>query len=417
MEAAVKRSTDQPPPTTRSPLAASGYSWTILAVITVSQTLASWVGLSILPLAPFVQDEYGLSRAQLGLLISALYLGALVSSLPAGWLTDAIGSRGMLVLSLVVIGSGVMLVSQAGTFAHALAVMPVVGLGYGGINPMSSKAIMGWFPGRLRATAMGVKQTGFALGGALGALTLPSIALNLGWRAAVLFAGLAIVVWAVAGAWLYRDPPTSVARPYTGSGLWGTYGQLVRNRDLMLVVAVGLPLAATQLVVSGYLVLFLAEAVRLPVVLAAAMLSVAQMSGVAGRIGWAAATDRLGGRRRPVLLAITTLTAVALALVSLLGPASPLWVVVVVAVFLGATAVGWNGVYATLVGEQAGAGSIAGATALSTAANFLGVMLGPPLFGLAVDVSGSYALGWYLVILLSVGTAGLLFLTREYPGR
>jgi len=38
------------------------------------------------------------------------------------------------------------------------------GIGYGMINQISTKGIMLWFSSRLRATAMGIKQTGVILG-------------------------------------------------------------------------------------------------------------------------------------------------------------------------------------------------------------------------------------------------------------
>ncbi|MBI4492406.1 MAG: MFS transporter, partial [Chloroflexi bacterium] len=163
--------------TQHSALSTQRYRWTILALVTEGQSLAALVGLCLMPLAPFFQAEFDLSRAQVGLLISALYVGAVLSSMPSGWLTDAIGSRAMLALSQVVIGAGILLVSRAGSFLQAAAVMPLVGLGYGGINPMSSKAVMLWFPGRNLGTAMSIKQTGFPVGGALGAAILPGLAL------------------------------------------------------------------------------------------------------------------------------------------------------------------------------------------------------------------------------------------------
>lgn len=390
------------------------YRWTILAIVSLGQSMAALVGLCVLSLSPFIQAEFGISRAQVGVLLSALYVGALLSSLPAGWLTDAIGSRAMLVGSQVLIGAGVLLVSGAGGFAHALAVMPVVGMGYGGINPMSSKAVMGWFPGYLRGTAMGIKQTGFALGNALGALTLPSLALAAGWRTAMALAAAAMLASAAVGGWLFREPPTAVRRARGAASPRALYADLVRNRDLMLLVGTGAILSGVQLVISGYLVLFLVEAVKLPVVLAGAILSLVQISGVVGRVSWGAASDHLtGGRRRPVLVGLATVSALATAIGGLLGEWTPLSLVLGWAVVLGCTAVGWNGVYATLIGELAGGGSVAGATALSTAANFLGVVVGPPLFGLGVDLLGSYSLAWPLLAAVGLANAAALLLVRE----
>jgi predicted MFS family arabinose efflux permease len=392
----------------------SSYRWTILAVLTTGQTLASFVGLCVLPLAPFVQVEFGITRAQVGVLISALYIGAMFSSLPAGWLTELVGSRALLVASQVVVAAGVLLLAWAPSFSLALVVMPVVGLGYGGINPMSTKAIIDWFAGHVRATAMSVKQTGFALGNALAAATLPSLAVAAGWRAALMVASVTILVSAAVGGWLFREAPAAARPARARVTPRDTYASLLRNRDLMIAVGTGILLAAIQLVVSGYLVLFLSEHVRLPVVLAGAMLSITQLAGVVGRVGWGVVSDRLaGGRRRAVLVTIGACSSAAAALASLLGPDTPTWMIAACAALLGVTAVGWNGVFATLTSELAAGGSIAGASGLATGANFLGVVIGPPLFGLAVDLSGSYALGWRLVAVAGLCNVAVLSLVRE----
>jgi len=51
--------------------------------------------------------------------------------------------------------------SFAGSFFQAMFVMFVVGLSRGMVHPGASKAIMDWFPTRERATAMGIKQSGY----------------------------------------------------------------------------------------------------------------------------------------------------------------------------------------------------------------------------------------------------------------
>lgn len=398
------------------------YRWIVLAILCVAQTMAALVAVAVAPLAPFLQSEFHISRAEVGLLISALYVGATLSSMPSGWLTDVLGSRVMLLASQGIIGAASLLLSRADSFVQALAVMPLIGLGYGGINPMSTKVVMLRFPGRIRGTAMSIKQTGFALGGSLGALILPGLALALGWRAALVGASAVITAYALVSGWLFREAPAEApaadGRAAATPGLRSTYGKLVRNRDLMVLVAIGVIFSAIQLIVTGYLLLFLAEVVHLPLVAAGAMLSLAQLSGAAGRILWGAASDHVTrGRRRPVLFVIGVITAVAAVLVGQLGVGAPGWAVAGGVALLGATAIGWNGVYATLVGELARGDSVAGAAALAMTANFVGVILGPPLFGLVVDLTESYALAWRLVAVLGLLNLFGLLLVRERSGQ
>ena len=66
-----------------------------------------------------------------------------------------------------------------------MVVMACAGMGYGMLNPTTAKAAIAWFPRRQRATAVGLKQVGLPLGGAVGASIMPPLALWLGWRPAV----------------------------------------------------------------------------------------------------------------------------------------------------------------------------------------------------------------------------------------
>src|SRR2546428_9825701 len=67
--------------------------WAILVLVTLAHALGALAVLSVAPLSPFLLDALHLSRAQVGLLLPAVYLGGVLMSLPAGWLTDRLGVR------------------------------------------------------------------------------------------------------------------------------------------------------------------------------------------------------------------------------------------------------------------------------------------------------------------------------------
>src|SRR3546814_17293339 len=62
---------------------------------------------------------------------------------------------------------------------------------------------------------------------------------------------------------------------------------------------------------------------------------------------------------------------------------------ILVLIVLGAAALGWNGVYLAEVARQAPPGLTGIATGGTLAATFLGVVLGPPLFGLVASIADS----------------------------
>ena len=130
------------------------------------------------------------------------------------------------------------------------------------------------------------------------------------------------------------------------------------RRDLALL---SLVYSATQVCLTSFLVVYLTETLRWTLVAAGFALTAATLGGVAGRIGWGYVADRFLAPRR-VLMLIGSLAAgcgVALAL------ATPQWSsrgLVPVALLVGATAFGWNGVELSGVGRRAPPGGACLAT-------------------------------------------------------
>lgn len=391
--------------------------WAILAVATMAQTVSALVGLATLPLAPFIRADLGISRAQVGLLVSATYVGAAVVSVPAGLLTDALGVRVMVTASQLAIGLGVFLFSMAPSYSWILLAMPLIGLGYGAFNPGTGKAVIDWFSGRLRGSAMGIRQTGFALGGALGAAVLPGLAILHSWRTALLVAsGVALASGAIFWG-VYRDRSVGTQSRLADSPM-RKVRQLMTNRDLATVAASGFLFSGTQLIVVSYLMLFLHEVARVPLVQAGALLAVTQISGVAGRIGSGVMSDRLlGGRRKAPLMAMGLGSSLAAGVFSAVGPGWPAPALIAIAALLGATAVGWNALYNVMVAETVAPEQVGVAVGLGTTANYVGVVFLPPLFGLLVDVAHSYALAWRVVALAALCNSLLLLMARDKYSR
>src|SRR5690606_30799628 len=136
-----------------------------------------------------------LDDATLGLVLSLMGLGIAVSELPWGLLTDRWGDRPVLLTGL---GA-----TAAALFAMALLAAPstghvpalgwlgagllLVGLLGGSVNGASGRAVMSWFAEGERGFAMSIRQTALPLGGGVGALLLPAIALHFGFAAMYAF--------------------------------------------------------------------------------------------------------------------------------------------------------------------------------------------------------------------------------------
>jgi ACS family hexuronate transporter-like MFS transporter len=392
----------------------TGYPWVVLAASLLVQTSASLGNQSISPLAPFLVGDLELSRGQVGLVVAATHLGASCVLVLAGNLSDRFGVRLPFLLGLLAAGVPLTVAAIAPEFVWLLAIMALYGVGNGIALPPTTRAIVEWFPPRRRGFAMGVKQTGVALAGVICGLLVPPLASTLGWRSAFVVLGIAT---GTAGgvAWLaYRDREATY--PAASSHVHPGVRALVGNPNLLLMCGVTWLYAAVQLSIIGFMVLFLSERLRLELVEAGALLAVAQAGGVVGRVGWGLASDTLfGGRRKVVIGVIGAIAAASLLALAMVGPGTPrslLWVILVSA---GVSAIGWNGINMTFVAEIAGRRASATAAGLSLTASSFGIMVGPPLFGLLVDLSGSYAVAFQAGA--SLYLVALLMLSQVRPSR
>ncbi len=380
--------------------------WAILTLIMVAQTMVNVGPLGIPAIAPLIRENLGLSVAQAGSFLSAYYLGASLMSLPAGWLADRWSVLGTLVLGQAVIALGLIAASASPSFALLIVLMVVAGTGYGMLNPTSAKAVMAWFPRRQRATVVGLKQVGLPLGGALGALLIPPLALGFGWRPAVALSASVIALLAALTWLLYRDPPRShLEAPAKGSG---ALREVLRNRDLWLLSVATLIFAGVQTAFLSFLVLYLRDVLGVPLLAAARYLVGAQVLGMAGRVVFGMLSDRLfGGRRRIVLIIAAVGSGTSALLMAATAPGITAWLLAPLTFGFGFFGVGWNGVQHTLMAELVGARAAGTAVGLGLAVSSLGVTICGPLFGLAVEASGGYAAPW-LGLAAAMGVAILL---------
>jgi len=381
----------------------------MLALLFSLQTSASLVCLSFGPLAPFLQGDFSISRAQVGLFTSVIYAAHFFVGTFCGWLIDKFGLRRFLLLGPGLLGLSFILLSRAPSYGIALVLTFIGGMGYVFVNPSAAKALTDWFPPKIRGTAIGIMKSGVNVGGALAGAILPSLALLFGWRNAMASVAVAAIIFGAISITLYRGAPSQATAEKLSPGI-KEFRKVLTNSNILLLGVLGTAFSAIQLCVSTYLVLFLNEVLLLPVVIAGTYLTVAAVGGAAGRIIWGIISDRIfGGRRKPVLAIIGLITAAMAILVAFLATAIPLWLLYIMVAVFGFAALGWNGIHITFLAELAGQEQAATAVGFGLAFTCLGVLFGAPLFGYIVDVTQSYTLAWVIFgIIAAIGSTLVL---------
>jgi MFS family permease len=390
------------------------FRWKILALITFSHVIGATGQYGINTLAPFYQDDLQLSRAQIGLFFTAFYIGMAVLSYGAGWLADRLGVRSTTLCGHILLGLCTAAAAAAPSFGWAFGIFLFAGLGYSFLNPASTKGVMEWFTRQERATAMGIKQTGVPAGGVLTAVLAPTLVLLAGWRGSFVGLGLVNLIFGVAFWFLWREPPAGASFSDGAAASPAGPSRLIIKNLVWLSFGTALMLVG-QMSLITYVPLYLKETRGISPYWASQALALTQLGGTVGRVGWGVVSDRLfHGARKNVLVLIGILSVTLTASLGMLPSDTSLFILLPLIFFAGVCMVGYQGVYYALIGEIAGKARTGAALGLVITVNSVGTIVGTPLFGYVVDVTGSYAIAWEaLAAAILVGIAALGFFLKE----
>lgn len=140
-------------------------------------------------LAPSILQEWGVSRAAFGLVMSAAPIGLVIGALVAGPSSDRIGRKTVLIGSVVLFGLFTVASSFATTLTELAILRLLTGVGLGAAMPNSTTLLSEYVPTRSRSLLIAVMFTGFNLGsgtvGFIAAWLIPQY----GWRAVLQFGG------------------------------------------------------------------------------------------------------------------------------------------------------------------------------------------------------------------------------------
>jgi MFS family permease len=383
-----------------------------LLATTAIQVAASAAVLTMPAVAPLVAADLGLPTSLVGTYISLVYVGAATAALLGGALVVRIGALRLSQLALLACALGLLLGLVPATAVVALAAI-VLGCGYGPITPASSHVLAKTAsPARLGLT-FSIKQTGVPAGGALAGLMVPPLALAIGWREAVAAVAVLALLITVAAQPLRRELDADRQRGarFSLAHFVAALRLVIAVPALRTMAAVSFVYAGMQMCVSGFIVAYLAEEVGVGLVTAGLGLTVANVAGVGARIGWGAFADHVASPRTTVAL-LGALMAAAAAVTAAFSAAWPLAAMLAVIAALGATAIGWNGVFLAETARVAPPGQTALATGGCLFFTYVGVVCSPFAFGVLQRSSGSYALCFAVAAAVCATAAAVLVLRR-----
>ena len=183
----------------------AGLRWWIIALIFLATLINFLNRLTIAVLGPVMTVQLGLSSMQFAELTTSFLVAYTISQGLSGGLYDKIGTKRGFTASIVLWS----LASIAHAFTRGLiglnSLRFLLGIGEGGTWPGAAKVIAEWFPVRERALAMGICNSGTAIGSIIAMPLIIWIELRFGWRASFLAIGGVGFAWLV--LWLMFYSP------------------------------------------------------------------------------------------------------------------------------------------------------------------------------------------------------------------
>lgn len=146
-------------------------------------------------LSPMIAAQLHLSHTDLAKIMGAFQISYALTWLLGGIFLDAVGTRIGLAVAVVWWSVVNILTGFASSMFAFVAFRFMLGIGEGFNWPGASKAVAEWFPAEERSLAVAIFDSGSSVGGALAALSIPLIALALGWHWAFVFSGLLGFLW------------------------------------------------------------------------------------------------------------------------------------------------------------------------------------------------------------------------------
>jgi predicted MFS family arabinose efflux permease len=138
--------------------------------------------LVVVSLFPFLKAEWGLSDAQCGALVSAVYWAILVFSFPTSIVIDRWSRKKSIGVMAVLWSFATAACAFTRSFGQLFAARTAIGLGEAGYAPGGTAMISALYPEKRRALMIGIWNVAIPLGMAVGITAGGFIAQHWGWR-------------------------------------------------------------------------------------------------------------------------------------------------------------------------------------------------------------------------------------------
>lgn len=396
----------------RLPLWGSALSATLLV-----QIISSFAAAAVPLLGPVLTQRWGLPPESIGYISATTSIGICWCLACGGPMLDHHGPIRTLQLGLAAICLAMILLSQPLAPLGFLGAL-LLGLGLAPNNPAGSTMLMRTAPPRHRNLIFSIRQAGVPLGGAIAGVCVAPAVVRLGF---VYTAGLiaAIVLLSLLAVQPFQkrlDVERGKANPRWArtfllpSALRNAAKVIGSHPSLPLLTGIGISFSLAQASVTAFTATYLVTQLGKDLGQAGFLIAMMLTASTVSRIGLGWLADRW--RRGPLLLCLLLL-ATSAAITSLIWSANASsWALYGSIVFVGATSLGWNGIYMAELARLSPPALVGDVTSAANLFGFAGSFCGPLIFALLASRTASF--DWpYILVAAQLAACGVFSLWRR----
>lgn len=342
----------------------------------------------------FIASELRVTEAQLGALVGAFFASAALASMLWGSIFERLGRRVSTILAASLAAVSALGISTAASaYLGLLVLMTIAGTANAGFQMSSNLTLAESLPPHRQGLGYGFKQSAIPLAILIGGITVPTVAVTLGWRWTFGAAGAcALVVVLITAGTRIREPVAVAPAP----------GLDRAPRNALVVVFVGMTLASGAANSLGAFLPAWAFEVGMSPASVGLLLAAGSILSIIVRVLSGMAADRRNGRNFPVVAAQLVIGSAGLCLLA----TADIDLIVAGALVAFAIGWGWPGLLIFAVVRVARDRPATASGAVQGGA-FAGGASGPFLFGLLVSTT-NYQTAWLAAALVMIVSAAVV---------
>ncbi len=385
------------------------FRWLVLILLFLNIFFATISMNCIPPLFKEIFEQIPLTKAQMGSVMGVLTLASLFFAPIGGGVSDKIGSRWALGVSVLIVAIAGASRFYVGSANSLIACMFFIGAGMAVLGPNMPKALGTWFPPKELALANGLCISSMGIGAAVAMGTSAGIMSPAfgGWRKTMVVIGGFVLVMGILWMFLYRDRKIEGTSEKKKQNIIENFKKVFKIKDLwFLSIFYGLNMVGLMAIIT-FLPISLEER---GVEKAGELVSIMMGTSVVFNILGGMLSDKLGKRKPFLVISAVIFGLCILSFATLTG--TPL----IIALMIAGAAMGTIAPILMTIPvelEEIGPGLAATAMGLIFMVGNTGGFFGPVLSGKLMDVTGSHWAGFIFMASALIIAAVFLIPLRE----